>query len=395
MPYQMVETFTSGNATPAAQVARVFGFIRQVLGYTIHHWDDKSKNLTPEGVVSWLCRSEGNTSAHYVVDGPSRRVFCLVNPADAAWHSGSAQGNATTIGIELNNKEDEATYDVAAELIADLRDPNAYGDQPLYRHRDWISTACPGDYDVERIDRVSYTKVTGVAWGDVHDKAGAPRPVDPAPPVVIPPVPVTPVEAEWVRNIEDIEDVKLQVLLADGAKVFNLNTLEPLSDSIIPKGTWVDIAKETTVGGKKFYISSFAATSLKANGILASDLGIPLTPPKEEKPEWLKNLKDITDKDMWTRSTTPVLNLADGKTVRILPINTKVRVIESTTILGQNLLVLDDEKTCIETIYLSDTPLTDPMEDIKKRLSALETAISVFKALWKVIVEFVTKHKEV
>lgn len=376
MAYEFVTVYTSGNSTPYAQVAKVFGIAREVKGVTDHWWGNWS-GQTKEGIVSWLCRPGGNTSAHEVLD--VNWVACIVDFMDAAWHSGSAVGNATTIGREHNPNPAvrAAVMNTSAENLADLRDPAAFGDVPLYRHSDWSATQCPGDLNIEKIDELSYTKQPGKNWGDVKDKIVTPPPA--------------PVEAEWVRNIDDIVDVKLQVLTAAGAQVYDLNTLQPIPNSTIPRGTWVDIAKATKIGNQKFYLSSYAATNLKANGILTTDLGIPVTPPAEEKPEWLKNIVDIEDKDMWTRSVTPVLNLADGKTAATLVVNTKVRVIKYTTVVGNQLLILDGEKTCIEPIYLSDTPISNPNDDIEKRLSAVEKVIQFFVEALKALQSIFSK----
>lgn len=370
MSYQFITVHTSNNATPQAQVARVFGIAREVKGVTDHWWGTWS-GQTFEGIISWLCRPGGNTSAHEVIDVD--RVACIVGFMDAAWHSGNAVGNATTIGREHNPNPAvrAAVVNTSAENLADLRDPNAFGDVLLYGHRDWTATQCPGDFDLNEIDRLSYTKQPGTNWGDVRDK------------IVAPPVPPAPVEAEWVRNIKDITDVKLQVLPAAGVQVYDLNSMQPIPNSTIPRGTWVDIAKETTVGGTKFYISSYAATNLKANGIVAANLGIPVEPPVQEKPEWLKNIVDIEDKDMWTRSATPVLNLADGKTAKTLPVNTQVRVIKYTTVVGNQLLILDGEETCIEPIYLSDTPIKNPDSDIdRENNTLLKQILAILQALF-------------
>jgi hypothetical protein len=366
MSYQYITNRNSPNYTPAAQVAAVFGLARAIEGYTYHWWGDPSTQPTFDGVVSWLCRPGGGSSAHYVLE--EGRVACIISPLDAAWHSGNARGNARTIGIEMNPRASEGDYRTAAEFSAQLMD--AFGDQLKYRHSDWFQTQCCGVYDVNRIDRDSYQYNSGAEWGDVYPKNA---PVQQTPPVVVPP-PVQPpvVDPEWIRNLKDITDVQLSVLPAAGTQVINLNTMQPVPDQLIPRGTKVDIAKETTVGGKKFFISSWSATKGAPNGILAADLGTPVVAPPAEKPEWLKNLQDIADKDMYTRSETPVLNLADGKTAKILPINTPVRIIKATQVLGQDLLVVDGETTCIETVYLSDTPISNPYDDIEKRLTALE-----------------------
>ena len=374
MAYQYETQFNSPNYTPAAQVAKVFGIARTISGVTDHWWGTWS-GQTFEGIVSWLCRPGGNTSAHEVIDVD--RVACIVGFMDAAWHSGNAIGNATTIGREHNPNPAvrQAVMNTSAENLADLRDPNAFGDVLLYGHRDWTPTQCPGDFDLNEIDRLSYTKQPGNNFGDVRDKIVTPPPA--------------PVEAEWVRNINDIVDVKLQVLSAAGAQVYDLNTLQPIPNSTIPRGTWVDIAKATKIGNQKFYISSYAANNLKANGILVTDLGIPAEPPTQEKPEWLKNIVDIDDKDMWTRSVTPVLNLADGKTVTNLVINTKVRVIKYTTVVGNKLLVLEGETTCIEPIYLSDTPISNPDSDLEKENNTL------LKSILALLQSFITKFNSI
>lgn len=387
MAYKFETQYNSPNYTPAAQVAAVFGQPRVVKGVTEHWWGQPNTGLTYEGVISWLCRPGGNTSAHTVTDGPTRRVACIVDFANAAWHAGNAVGNATTIGNEnnCNTSAKKSTTDVAAELLADIRDPAAYGDVLVYGHNNWTSTQCPGHFDINEIDRISYTKKTGNNWGEVSGMNTTPAPSQ------LPPVP--PVQAEWVRNVKDITDVKLTVLPASGTNVIDLNTLQIVPNSIIPKGTQVDIAKETTVGGKKFYISSYSATKGMARGILASDLGIPAQPPAQEKPEWLKNLVDIADVDMWTRSLAPVLNLADGKTITQLPINTKVRVIKATHILGEDLLVLDGETSAIQTIYLSDKPLVDSTKDIEQDVK-INGIMDLLRAIGEAFAQFLAKFKK-
>lgn len=377
MSYQYITNRDSPNYTPAAQVPSAYGMSRTIDGFTYHWWGDPATRPTFDGVVSWLCRPGGGSSAHYVLE--AGRVACIVGPYDAAWHAGNARGNAKTIGIEMNPRASAEDYRTAAEFSAQLID--AFGDKLKYRHNDWNATQCPGHYDINRIDRESYQYNSGADWGDVTPKNA---PVTPTPPpVVTPPTPAPVTDPEWIRNLKDITDVQLSVLPAAGTRIINLVTMQPIPDQLIPRGTKVDIAKETTVGGKKFYISSWAATKGAPNGVLAADLGTPVVEPPQEKPEWLKNLQDIADKDMYTRSETPVLNLADGKTAKMLPINTKVRVIKSTTVVGQNLLVLDGETTCIETIYLSDTPISNPNDDIEKRLNALEKLV-------KIVVDFLT-----
>lgn len=147
MSYESVKQFDSPNFTPAASVASVFGLRRVISGITIHHWGDPSAGATFSGVVNYLCRKGGRTSAHAVIE--AGRVAYIVDYKDAAWHSGSARGNATTIGLELNPRASEKDYETAAEHIADIW--VTYGRVPLYRHSDWKATACPGKWNLLKL----------------------------------------------------------------------------------------------------------------------------------------------------------------------------------------------------------------------------------------------------
>lgn len=153
MAYQELDQWNSPNYTPAAQCAQVFGEPRNPTTFTIHHWGDPSWGQTFEGVVSYLC--DGNrpspTSAHFVVE--AGRSACIVSPDDVAWHAGNAHGNATSIGIECNPLERDGDYQTIGEVIAHLR--TIYGDLPLVPHSHWMSTDCPGTYDLARLDAIA------------------------------------------------------------------------------------------------------------------------------------------------------------------------------------------------------------------------------------------------
>lgn len=442
---------TSPNYTPNSQVRAVYGYPRSVEWITIHWWGDPNSNPTFEGVVSWFSQPRSQVSAHDVITGSGNRVAVMVDYNDAAWHAGNARGNATSLGFECDPRCRPEDYEAVAQDIAETW--KYYGRIiPLRKHSYWVSTACPGNYDLSRLQARAMEIYNGVvaptppadtrpewlknlkkwaetktlyAVGDavpLRDLGNAANIVksyakgtpfeiagetkvgnstycltkyavynnkgqgfdtnvlqDTDPNVVV----VPPPQPEWIRNLVDVEDVKLTVLKAEGTPVINLSTLEPLPSTLIPRGTQVDIAKETIVGDKKFYLTSYSVSRGVSNGILAEDLGVPTTPPVVEKPEWLKNLQDIADKDVWTRSTTPILNLADGTVEREVPVNTKLRITQATEVVGQNLLVLEGGKQAIEVVYASDTEIKNPTDDIEKRLSALEATV-------KAIVDFLT-----
>ena len=422
----------SPNYTPQSQVLSAFGYPRSISWITIHWWGDPNTNPTYEGVIAWLCNPRSQASCHDVITGTGNRVAVIVDYTNAAWHAGNAQGNATSLGFECDPRCRDSDYEAVAQDVAETW--RYYGREiPLRPHNSWKATQCPGNYDLNRIaararqinapaptptppavkevarDVYNPTKKFRVTQqcilegipngGKVGDKVyQAGEVVDIKQKLTMSDGSVwyrtpyssdkelaqgfrhanltevieAPVQPEWIRNLKDITDVKLAVLPAAGTKVINLTTGLPVNDVIIPKGTNIDIAKETTIGGKKFYISSYSANANIANGILASDLGVPVVEPPVEKPEWLENLVDIEDKDFWTRSETPVLNIENGSVIERLPINTKVRVTHATEIVGKDLLVLEGGKKVIETVYLSDTELTNPNEDLEKRVSALE-----------------------
>lgn len=130
-----------------------------ISGITIHWWGDPSQNPTAEGIVNWLCNPASQVSAHFVATGTGRRVWQLVNDRDRAWHAMS--GNSSTLGIECDPRCRDEDYDVVAELIADLW--RAYGKLPIYPHKHWVNTACPGNYDIGRLQRLAEAKLNGTA----------------------------------------------------------------------------------------------------------------------------------------------------------------------------------------------------------------------------------------
>lgn len=185
MPVIIDESHNSPNYTAGDHVLGAFGYPRNIIGDTIHHWDGKYSGATWDGTMATLMKDyrlpgSRGVSAHFMVQ--SGRAACLVSPVDAAWHSGNAQGNAQTVGWELHPDESDGTYQTFAEALAQswklLPRPHK-----LFPHNYWTSTGCPGDYDLARLLRmaeVEFAKLNGTA------------PVKPAastPPDVIKPAP--------------------------------------------------------------------------------------------------------------------------------------------------------------------------------------------------------------
>lgn len=108
----------------------------------IHHWGSDGAKF--DGVCSWLCRKNGTSSAHFVVE--AGRVAELVSVENRAWHAGT-RGNPRGIGIECRPEKSAGDFDTVASLIADLRD--RYGELPLARHCDYMQTDCPGRWGAD------------------------------------------------------------------------------------------------------------------------------------------------------------------------------------------------------------------------------------------------------
>ena len=150
MTYTLQEQYTSKNQVAGAQADSVWHRgARKVSSITIHHWGLKGQQF--DTVRDFLCTNNSPTSAHYVVqDG---LVACIVSPDDCAFHAGNAEGNSHSIGIECRPEATDGDYATVAELIRDLR--STYGDIPLHPHNYWYATACPGDYDLGRLDALA------------------------------------------------------------------------------------------------------------------------------------------------------------------------------------------------------------------------------------------------
>ena len=106
-------------------------------GIICHHWG--ADGQSHQGVVDYLCRSGGNSSAHYVAS--SGRVTQLVHDYDRAWHAGPA-GNPRKIGIECRPEMSAGDIATVKSLIAAIR--AEWGPLPITGHRDYMQTDCPG-----------------------------------------------------------------------------------------------------------------------------------------------------------------------------------------------------------------------------------------------------------
>lgn len=156
--YAVTDTRWSPNFSPGRP-----GSPSQII---IHHWGVDGQSH--QGVVDYLCRPGGNSSAHYVVS--AGRVTQIVHDYDRAWHSGSNRGNGYGIGVECRPEMSQGDFETVARLVAAIR--AQHGDLPLSGHQDWYSTACPGRWYARLGDLDARARQVAAGGG----AAPAPRP---------------------------------------------------------------------------------------------------------------------------------------------------------------------------------------------------------------------------
>ena len=124
----------------------------------VHHWGEDGQTF--ESVVSWFQDASCSTSAHAVLE--DGRVACMVNYSDTAYHAGNWDANLASIGIECRPEMSDGDLETLCEYIADLW--KMYGVLPIYGHKDFSSTECPGRY-YAKLDWI-YNRAMEIYKGD-------------------------------------------------------------------------------------------------------------------------------------------------------------------------------------------------------------------------------------
>ena len=109
----------SPNYTAESAVPSVYGMPRRIDFITIHWWGDPNQQPTFEGVVAWLCNPRSQVSAHDVITGTGSRVAVIVDYKNAAWHTGTSAGNATSLGFECDPRCRDEDYEAVAQDVAE------------------------------------------------------------------------------------------------------------------------------------------------------------------------------------------------------------------------------------------------------------------------------------
>lgn len=157
--------------SPNYSSGRPYGDVDSI---TIHHWGVDGQSH--QNVVNYLCREDGNSSAHYVAS--AGRVTQLVHDYDRAWHAGPG-GNPRSIGIECRPEMTDGDVATVIGLIQAIR--AEHGPLPIVGHRDWMSTDCPGRW---------YSHLSELSNGSGFGAVSSPAPV----------VDVNPYTGKWNKS---------------------------------------------------------------------------------------------------------------------------------------------------------------------------------------------------
>lgn len=133
MSYEFITSYNANSYTSGRNGCAIDKII-------IHHWGIEGQTF--EGVCAWFKNAACSTSAHAVIE--EGRVACLVAYDDTAYHAGDWNANLTSIGLECRPEMSDGDLETVCEYIADLW--KLYGVLPLYGHKDFSNTACPGKY---------------------------------------------------------------------------------------------------------------------------------------------------------------------------------------------------------------------------------------------------------
>ena len=157
--------------SPNYSSGRPYGDVDSI---TIHHWGVDGQSH--QNVVNYLCRDDGDSSAHYVAS--AGRVTQLVHDYDRAWHAGPG-GNPRSIGIECRPEMTDGDVATVIGLIQAIR--AEHGPLPIVGHRDWMSTDCPGRW---------YSHLAELSNGSGFGAVSSPAPV----------VDVNPYTGKWNKS---------------------------------------------------------------------------------------------------------------------------------------------------------------------------------------------------
>jgi len=254
MSFKYETQHNSPNYTEGSRAQATWGRPYTVTAIAIHWWGDPNRNPSYEGVINTLVSPSSGVSSHFVATGTGRRVAQLVDLQNASWATNSA--NPWTVSIECDPRCREEDYDVVAELIANIR--SVYGNIPLVPHRQFVATACPGNYNLAELDRRANLKDGSGDWGVVSNK------------VIAQPVPTAPAVSEVSREVfAPLKNFKFN----KDSRMYDVITGAVSGDKVYALGTEISMKQLLTLSnGNKWYRTAYSSDRELATGFRAEDI---------------------------------------------------------------------------------------------------------------------------
>lgn len=269
-------------------------------GITIHWWGDNTGANNHDNIVNYfLRRTDG--SVNYVLS--DNKITMMVDPDNVAWTSQS--GNATTISIEHQPTLSAEGYKKSGWLVWQLE--QRYGKTlKLYPHNYWWSTQCPGTLSLDRI------RQEADKWKRGEYNTPAPTP------------PTAAANLEWIKFASPVvyKTNKQPTSLWDFNKTAWNQFTQPvktfgLAETFVAYGRVINHTLNAT-----YLVTEYSFTKKIANGVNEADLSLPVQPvppptpipaPEPEKPEWVKNIRDIDNTIMWVKQDCELIDITTGK----------------------------------------------------------------------------------
>lgn len=109
---------------------------------TIHN--TANPKSTAQNERDWLVNPSNTRTAswHYAVD--DKQAVLAIPEDEVAWHAGHAEGNKSSIGIEVCESGDQVkTWKHAVGLTAKILHENGWGVDKVRTHKSWSGKQCP------------------------------------------------------------------------------------------------------------------------------------------------------------------------------------------------------------------------------------------------------------
>lgn len=269
-------------------------------------------------------------SSTFIVTATPGVVYQAVSMDDTSWADGNLASNRRAITVEhhgdwRNGYRNETVIQNAAQLVAWLRDNGIVNHYRRHREVSTVYTLCSADLPVDEI-WARATSIINAAYANN-------TPVTP---------PVTKADLAWEKLAKPVEYV-----LNKDAKLWNFNQTAwsgfGTGVSSFKKGDRVTIFGKVTnrTLGATYLLTEYSYTKGITNGFNTADLDVYVAPaPVPTKPEWERNLKDITPVKLQVLTAqTPIVNLLDGSIVKQLGGGTWVDFTKVTTVGGVEYLI--------------------------------------------------------